>query len=113
MLGQKFGLVTLCCTALDWVCVAWFLQQVSYRAIPVRPWATLCQKCFFPVGSTKHPLQDTAEPISQVCGASENTFKKGKKCQQCEGVKKGETTVKISGLEKELRKGCSRHQRRQ
>lgn len=81
----------------------------------MRPGASLCQTQLFPAGSTKHPLQDRAEPISQVCSASGNTFRKGKKSEtksSVMGVKNGETIMKILRSVKGAEEGVSRHQRR-
>lgn len=87
MLGQKLRLVTLRCTAL--YCAQQGFSRRQAAVISVRPGAILCQTQFFPAGSKKHPLQDTSEPISQVCGASESTFKKRKKCHTKSSVRDG------------------------
>lgn len=88
---------------------------MEYGVISVRPGASLCQTQLFPAGSTKHPLQDTAEPISEVCGASGNTFRKGKKTgdkEQCDGSKKGRNNNESIKVSEGAEEGVSGHQRR-
>jgi len=63
--------------------VARFWQQLGCRVVSVKPGAALCQMQLVPAGSTTDPLQDTAEPISQVCGSSVEThLRNGKNARQ-------------------------------
>lgn len=72
----------------------------------MRPGAALCHIQSVPAGSTTDPLQDTADPISQVCGASVKTYFKKEKEYQAESRVRGELKGRNSSADTKVREGA-------